>query len=124
MTRDERLSNLYFDKVYTLYRAMSSGSDIGRFLESGMRHMAGGLMVVAPGGFPTADYFFAWQKRMGITSLDAAIKAFRLASITRALMEDREEKELGLDDRARFVLHVKRFRECNSSRYWKIFSEG
>lgn len=123
MNRDERLSSLYFDKIYTLFRAVSVGTDMRKMLQHSIRPMAGGLMVIAPSGYPTADYFFAWQKRMGITGLEPAIKAFTLACIARAALDDREEDQLGLDQEERFALRLQRFRDSNSRRFWHILRE-
>lgn len=124
MNRGEKLSNLYFDKIYTGFRVVSVGMDMRKVLQHSIKPMAGGLMVISPSKYPTADYFFAWQKRKGITGLEPAIKAFTLACIARAALEDREEEQLGLDEKGRYALRLQRFRDCNSSRFRNIFRDS
>lgn len=121
--RSQRYEEYWFRKlfIYCRYCLRENPMGISRFIEQTMNEAPemNALQFISFFDFPLPDVFNKWQEHAGIDEFLTARKALSIRCVAEAAIDDREEKELGLDRNGIIQRRLEMYRKYAAPKNWK-----
>jgi len=120
--RSKRYEEYWFRKLYIYFRYCLRENPMGmsEFIDQSMKLLPdmNAYQFMSVFGFPLSDAFNKWQEHAGIDDFHSARKALSVKCVAQAAIDDREERELGLDRRGIIQRRLELYRKYAAPKNW------